>query len=92
MISQNFDFNGLEWSICDMMFLLDSYLSYFYKSEMETIPNLKEILSYFRVYAWEWVLLKYLLAEIYPDVAKCQRKTYGLGVRESHFNTIHETH
>ena len=31
--------------------------------------------------------LKYLLAEIYSDVAKCQRKTYGFAVRESHFNT-----
>ena len=31
--------------------------------------------------------LKYLLAEIYSDVVKCQRKTYGLAVQESHFNT-----
>ena len=48
-----------------VIFLLDSFPNYFYKSEGKIIPS---------GYAWKWVLLKYILAEIYPDVAKCQRK------------------
>ena len=55
------------------MFLLESFLNYFYKSEMETTRNLKERLSYIRV-GMIVGSLKVLLAEIYPDVANVKEK------------------
>ena len=66
-----------------MMFLLDSFLKYFYNSDMETIPNLRERLSYLRVYAWYWIHLKYLLAEIYSESPHVKEKPMDLLCEEA---------
>ena len=61
-VSQYFDFNGLRWSTCDVMFLLDSFLNYFCKSEMETDPNLKE-----RFVTWRQISLSGFSSTFMPD-------------------------